>query len=444
MTKRRSIYILILLSIILAVGLTACFVSFTYPLSINGNYYRYSCFVEELVLGNDIADGVTLTYRASLPKEIGEEDYETSLNNTIYGLTEILHDSGYLDNKVTALGEDKIYVEVGNIGSKEDASTIINLIGNPQKLVFSADSTFNEDNADNISGRQYVKSVSVRSQDANVTVYYVDIKFTEQGKQKLADLTSTIAEDSGTLYMYLGDTAIASNTIEEAITNGHLTMYSEDNFVDKKTTQSFVNNIKTGLLDLDLTQIESATITPSFGSRAIFWLSIGACVIVLATFAYLIWKYRTLGLLAVFNLLFFIVIGLGLIQSIPFMHINYSGLLALILGFMMAVISHVIICENAKNEYKTGKKLHTCFKLSQKNSLTPILVISVFSFVLSVICAILPTMGLASFGIVGLVLAIVNTFTSLVWFRLMLKSFVVLTGNNGKLCNFKIEEDKHA
>lgn len=443
MTKRRSIYILILLSIILAVGLTACFVSFTYPLSVNGNYYRYSCFVEELVLGSDIADGVTISYRTKLPSELGEDKYESYLNSTVYGLNEILSDSGYVDSNVSVLGENKIYVEVGNISSRQEADEVISLIGKPQKLVFSSDSSFNKESLNNLSGR-YVKSVSVKSQDAGTTIYYVDIQLNKEGTQLLKELTEKIVQDSGSLYMYLGEDVISNNKLESAITDGHITMYSEENFVDRKTTQGFVNNIKTGLLALDLLQLESATITPSFGSRVIIWLSIASIVTILTSFIYLAWKYRTLGLMCIFNLLFFIVIGLGLIQSIPFMHINFSGFLSLLVGYVIAVISHVYICENAKQEYKTGKKLHTCIKLAQKNSLTPVLLISVFMFTISVVSAIMPNLSISSFGMVGLVLAIVNTFTTLVWFKLMLKLYSVLNKNNGKLCNFKIEEDKNA
>jgi len=443
MTKRRSIYIFILLSIILAIGLIACFVSFSYPLSINGNYYRYSCFVEELVLGSDIADGVTISYRATLPEGLSDKNYDTYLDNTVLGLKEILADSGYADSSVSVLGEDKIYVEVGDISSKEDAQSVISLIGNPQKLVFSSDSTYTKDSANNIAGR-FVKSVSVKSQDANTTIYYVDIQLNKEGTKLLENLTEKIVEDKGTLYMYLGETAISSNTIEQAITDGHITMYSEENFVDKKTTQSFVNNIKTGLLDLDLTQLESATISASFGSKVMIWLSIGITALIILAFAYLGWKYRTLGLVAIFNLLFFIVIGLGLIQSIPFMHLNYSGFFALALFFVVALICHIYILEGAREEFKTGKKLHTCLKLSQKNSMGTILLINVFGFIASVVCSIISTLSLQSFGMVGLVLSIVNTFTSLVWFKMLLKLYVVLNKNNGKLCNFKLEEDKHA
>ena len=163
--------------------------------------------------------------------------------------------------------------------------------------------------------------------------------------------------------------------------------------------------------------------------------------LVIASFVFLAIKYKQLGLMAIFNMLFFIVISLGLLQSIPFIHINMSGWLAIGLCYILAVASIVSICENAKAEYATGKKLHTSLKLAQKKSLVEILVSSVFMFVAGVVCALVPQMAVQSFGMVALTLSLVNIFSSLALFRLMIKLYTGLNAFKGEKCNFKLEED---
>lgn len=445
MTKRRSINIIIFLCIILVIGLLASFVSFTYPLSINGNYYRYSSFVNELVLGADISDGVAITFRADLPSGEAESQYDDFKSSTILQLETILQDAGYKDSSVTSLGTDKIYVEVGNANTYQDKQEVISLIGQPEKIKFSKNSDANTSDNSDIAGK-YVESVSVKSQDnGNATIYYVDIKFDKKGKEKLKSLSQTIVSESGTLYMYLGDTAISSSSLEETITDGHITMYSEDNFIDKKTTLEYANTIKKGLLDLDLVQLEATTITPTLGKNIQTMIVCALVLVVLASFVYLLIRYSTLGLMGIFNLLFFVVLGLGILQSIPFMHVNFGGVIGLALGYVLALSGVVTICEKARNEYKTGKKLHTCFKLAQKNSLAQIIISNAFVFVAGVVCALLPTMSIQSFGMTSFVLSLIAIFSSTVMFRLMLKLYTGLNAFNSKKCNFVLGEgDKNA
>ena len=86
MTKNRSKMLIIFLTLVLIVGLVASFVNFTYPWSINGVKYKYSSFINELVLGSDISDGVVFEYQANTRNEADEENYDAFMSNTIDGL----------------------------------------------------------------------------------------------------------------------------------------------------------------------------------------------------------------------------------------------------------------------------------------------------------------------------------------------------------------------
>lgn len=445
MTKKRSIFLIIFLSIILVIGLLASFVSFTYPFAINGNYYHYSSFVEELVLGSDVSNGVVITYRAELPESEPSASFNDYMNNTVLGLEEILSDAGYKDSTVVILGDNQIQVTVGNVSTYEEQQEAISLIGNPQKLKFSSSSTATSTNDSDISGK-YVKAVEVKEQDANgTTVFYIDIQMTSEGKAKLKSLTESISTSGGTMYVFLGETTIASMDSASLgiVTDGHLTMYSQENFIDKSTTMAYANSIKTGLLDMDLTQIESSSITASLGNRIGMWIAIAFAVMILISFIFLGVKYRELGGMAIFNMLYFIVIGLGLLQSIPFIHLNIAGLLGLGLCYILAFDAIISICENARLEFASGKKLHTCFKLAQKKSLWHILISNIFVFVAGVVCALISNAQISSFGGVALVLSLVNIFVSLVWFRVMLKLYSALNFYKGERCNFKVEEARN-
>lgn len=442
MTKKRSIFLIIFLSIILVIGLLASFVSFTYPLSVNGNYYSYSSFINELVLGSDVSNGVVITYRASLPENELSSSYDNYMQSTIDGLNNILNSAGYKDSSVVKVGEDKIQAIIGDVKNYEEQQEVIGLIGSPKKMRFSSSSTADTVNELDISSK-FINSIEVKYEE-NANAYYIDIVMTGEGKAKLKALTQDISDKGGTLYVYLGETTIATMEADNVgvVTDGHMTLYSAENFIDKTTTTAYANSIRTGLLDLDLTQVESSAITPTLGNRIGLWIAIAFVVLILASFIFLAVKYRELGAMAIFTLLYFIVISLGLIQSIPFIHLNFSGLLGLGLCYLLAFDAITNICETARKEFATGKKLHTCFKLAQKKNLWTILIPNIFVFVAGVVSALVPVVAINSFGGVALVLSLVNLFTSLVWFKVMLKLYSALNFYKGNRCNFKLEEAK--
>ena len=83
MTKNRSKMLIIFLTLILTVGLVASFVNFTYPLSVGGVKYKYSSFVNELVLGSDISDGVLIEYKANTRNDSDKDNYSALMQETI-------------------------------------------------------------------------------------------------------------------------------------------------------------------------------------------------------------------------------------------------------------------------------------------------------------------------------------------------------------------------
>ena len=86
MTKGRSRSLFILFSIVLILCLVACFVNFTYPLSVKGNHYSYSSFVSNLKLGEDVGDSLRIVYRAKQDEDQDETKYYELMDSTIDSL----------------------------------------------------------------------------------------------------------------------------------------------------------------------------------------------------------------------------------------------------------------------------------------------------------------------------------------------------------------------
>lgn len=424
MTRKRSKSLFVLFSIILAICLIACFVNFTYPLAVKGNYYSYSNFVSNLRLGEDISNGLRIVYRAE------QNDYETETNyndlrtSTMDALKDIVKSEGYKDVTVSAEGDDKIIVNVGNLLTEEDKAAVESLIGNPTTISFSTDTA-----KENIfaTGKDIKKVTAGSNPDGNGNlVYFTMVEFNDDIKALAAE------KGKETVYINIGEQQLEWTY---GIENGQLPIALEG-FTSILDATTFANQIKTGMLDLSLTQISSDTITPSYGANASVLLSIAMVLLVVLAFAYLIVKFKHMGWLASFNLLFFIVIGLFLLQSIPLVHINYAGILAIMVCFVLSVDALVEVLERAKHHYQNEVKLHIAFREAQKETLFKTLFLNAVILVAGFVCVFMPIASVQSFGWVALVLSLVSTFTNLVMMRLFTKMYLALNNEDGKKCNF--------
>ena len=123
-------------------------------------------------------------------------------------------------------------------------------------------------------------------------------------------------------------------------------------------------------------------------------------------------------------------------QSIPLVHINYAGILAIMVCFVLSVDALVEVLERAKHHYQNEVKLHIAFREAQKETLFKTLFLNAVILVAGFVCVFMPIASVQSFGWVALVLSLVSTFTNLVMMRLFTKMYLALNNEDGKKCNF--------
>ena len=424
MTKKRSKCLFVLFSIILVVCLIACFVNFTYPLSINGNYYSYSNFVSNVKMGEDIGNSLRIVYSTKVPE--GEDitksnDFKLS---TMNDLKNIIQSEGYNDVATSFYGEDLICITIGNIIEEDDKDKILSLIGAPGAITFSTDSA--KENV--FATRKDIKNVTSGAgvgQDGSKG-YSVIIEFNDDVKELVAE------KGESTIYVNLGEEQFEWTYGLE----GGFLQLSSSAFESTLDAKTFENQIRVCMLDLELTKVSGAMITPCYGAGSNIILSVIIAVLVIGLFAYLIAKFKHMGWVACFNILFFIVLSIFLIQSIPFAHLNLGGMIAFMLAIVLAVDSIMAILESAKKHYNHDTQFHICFKLALKENLFKTLILTSIIVLMGFACVFMPSLPIQSFGWVMLVMPIVALFCSQVLMRLFIKMYLALNNTNGKKCNF--------
>ena len=430
MTKNRSRSLFIIFSIVLVVCLIACFVNFTYPLSLKGNYYSYSNFVSNLKLGEDISSSLRIVYRAEQGEDELTTNYSQLRQSTMADLKEIVVAQGYKDVSVAEYGDDGIVIQVGNLLTVDDKDAVESLIGNPAAISFSTQSDGSEPfaTAKHIAS---VESMQYNNSETGDISYLVVVQFKSEYIKEIEEATT-----AKTIYIYMGENQFASLDYSSSSVSNGIIYLESSTFKSMIDATTCANQIKTGMLSLSLTQISSDYISASYGEFSTLLLTIAMVVLTLMAFVFLIIKYRKLGLIACYNLLFFIVITLFFLQSIPLVHINLSGIIAMMVGLTLAIDSLLMQFERAKEHYENGAQLFVSFREANKETLFKILFLNALVLIVGFICVLMPVGAIRSLGWVALVVSIVSTFTNLVLMRLFVKMYLAFNNEDGSQCNF--------
>ncbi|MBO5910010.1 MAG: hypothetical protein J6Q15_00725, partial [Clostridia bacterium] len=81
-------------------------------------------------------------------------------------------------------------------------------------------------------------------------------------------------------------------------------------------------------------------------------------------------------------------------------------------------------------------KLHTCLHQGINASLASTLTFNIMLILAGIVCALMPTMAIQSFGIVTMVLGFINVFCSQALMRLMINLYLPFNSEDGSKCNF--------
>ena len=177
-------------------------------------------------------------------------------------------------------------------------------------------------------------------------------------------------------------------------------------------------------------------LSPKLKSKKVFQILDHCAIFVLIAFIFFIVKYKQLGLLASFAMIFFITLSLFFLQSIPLAHINFAGLIGILIGFVVLSDNMIELFERAKKHYLQDTKLNIAFKLAQKESLTKSFVTNVGLMIVGFISLFMPALSIQSFGWVVFVMSFVSIFTQQALMRLFINMYLPLSKLDGRKCNF--------
>ena len=208
----------------------------------------------------------------------------------------------------------------------------------------------------NLSGKDLVNAG--RRQEQTNTNWEVLLSFSNEGGEKFAEITKSIAGTDQLLAIILdgesiSEASVGSQFLNTGITGGSATI--SGNFSAENARELEVQ-LKGGSLPLPIEIVETNTIGPLLGSKNILKSFYAAISGLMFVGFFMIFNYRILGFVSVISLILYGFFNLALYSLLP-VTLTLPGISGLILSIGMAVDANILIFERIREELKNGNTL---------------------------------------------------------------------------------------
>ncbi len=421
MSKKKSIVVLVLSVIVLAIIGVACFASF--PV---GETKQYNSIISLIGKGIDLSGG----YYVVLTPKVESTDDATTANQKIESAMEILRtrldDKGFTEATISRQDGNRIRIEVPEV---ENADEILQIIGSTGTLSFQDDSKH-----EYLNGEEDIKDAYVSYDSSNG--YVVVLEFTSQGIERFSNATGIIKDRSDNkMYIYLGDTLVSSPTVSTQITNSSAEITGFD---DYDSAESVASVIKSGTLPIEYEISESRSISARLGETAINTSVMAAGIAMVVIFILMIVIYRGMGIASSISLILYAFLYVIFLAIIPNVQLTLPGIAGIVLSIGMAVDANIVIFERIKSAYKEGK-VNTAFDAGFKTALWTIIDSNVTTILAAIVLWILCPGTIKGFAITLLVGIVLSLFTDILVTKWYLKVLYPLSDNKEKFFNLQKE-----
>ena len=211
-------------------------------------------------------------------------------------------------------------------------------------------------NKTELSGKDLINAG--RRQEQTNNNWEVLLSFSNEGGEKFANITKSIAGTDQLLAIILDGESISEASVGAQFSNTGITGGSatiSGNFSAENARELEVQ-LKGGSLPLPIEIVETNTIGPLLGSKNILKSLYAAISGLIFVGIFMILNYRILGLVSVISLILYGFFNLALYSLIP-VTLTLPGISGLILSIGMAVDANILIFERIREELKNGNTL---------------------------------------------------------------------------------------
>ncbi len=412
--KRDSVLTIVIFILALALG--------TYT-TIVGLGKHHIGKAENIVLGLDLAGGVSITY------EIEEKDAtDQEITDTRTRLQQRA-DTYSTDSNVYMAGSDRISIEIPGVS---DAAKILEELGKPGALEFLDSENYQKFAAGEeyeacVSGSDVKNATAGIDTSGTIKENVVQLAFNDEGTKKFADATT--ANVGKPIYIIYDGEVVSYPTVQTAITGGSAVI---NGMKDNEEAEKLAETIRIGALPVTLTELSSTEVGATLGKDALSTtLKAGAIGLVIVAVIMIV-LYRLPGVISVFALLAYVVLTLLCLNGFN-ASLTLPGLAGIVLSIGMAVDANVIIFTRIQEELGNGATVKSAIDAGFNKALSSILDSNITTLIAAVVLYIMGIGTIKGFALTLGIGIVLSMFTALVVTKSLLKAVYTLGLQDAKL-----------
>ncbi|MFC4809038.1 protein translocase subunit SecD [Paenibacillus sp. GCM10023250] len=391
--------------------------------------------VDDVKLGLDLKGGFEILYEAE-PIEAGGKVTKESLTETAKSLEARANATGVAEPEVTTEGTNRIRVKIAGV---TDEAKVRDILKKPAELTFrsargcAADKGYCKIELHGSDFKQ--NGADVRQTQLNE--YEITIKM--KSASKFAEITREVAKLSpnNQLAIYLDDKMLSAPNVS-----------GEINSTDASITGSFTraeaydlkNTINLGALPLKLTEKYTQSVGATLGKKSLDETVEAGVIATIVILLFMMIFYRLPGVIASISIIVYVwllLLGFNLIHAT----LTLPGIAAFILGIGIAVDANIIMAERIREELRSGKSIMSSQKAGSRHSFRTIVDSHVTTAIAALVLFFIGVGSVKGFAVI-LLLSIVMSVITNVFFSRLLLSLLVRSGVVKKKTNFGVKESE--
>ena len=421
MSKRKSIVVIFLMAIVIAVLGVMSFASFPIPNTVK----NYNSILSKIGQGIDLSGGYYVVLTPENSK--GNSDQEV-LEDAMEILRARLDDKGYTEAVISIQDGNKIRVEIPQV---EDDGTVLEIIGQTGQLTFQDSTGYVW-----LNGEDHIESAYV-AQNTQDGGYMVVLNFTARGTTRFAEATGIIKDmETKTLNICLGDSVVSAPQVNEQINNSSAQITGDFTYEEALSIASVIDS---GKLPIEYTVSEARSISSKLGESAISNSAIMAGIGLLVIFAIMLIRYRGMGLASCISLICYVLLYIIFLAIIPSVQLTLPGIAGILLAIGMAVDANIVIFERVREEYRLGKTEEAAVKHGFKRATITVLDSNLTTIFAAIILWLVCPGTIKGFAITLLIGIVLSLFTAVLLTRWIIRLFLPLVNDDAKFLNLKRE-----
>ena len=420
MSKRKSIVILTLLTIVVAILGVMCFASFEIP----GTTKDFNSILDTVGKGIDLSGGY---YVVLEPEDSNGATGGDVLKRAQDVIRTRLDDKGYTEAVISVQDGNKIRVEIPQV---DDDGSVLEIIGQTGELTFR-----DGDGKIWLNGEDHIKSAYVGMDNGD---YVVVLNFTAKGQARFTEATSYIYNklDDKKLYIYLGDTKIQEPTVQGELNQASAQITGYSSYED---AQNIATVIDSGKLPIKYKVTESRSISSKLGDNAVSMSAIMGTVGLALICILLLVRYRGMGFAAVYSMIIYVLLYVVFLAIIPSVQLTLPGIAGILLSIGMAVDANIVIFERIREEYALNKTIEASIKQGFRHASVTVLDSNITTILAAIVLWIMCPGTIKGFAITLLIGIVLSVFASILVTRWILRLVLPLSSNEEKFLNLSRE-----